>query len=348
MNPLFHRFGCHRVIKPAGVLPQAAEQLDTNFSTLHPGEILIDVDLLNIDAASFVQMERAHGEGGVATAILDTVRTRGKQHNPVTQSGGMLVGRVAGLGTDRKDLPIGTRIATLVSLSLTPLVIDEILEVRSATHQVAIRGRAVLFESGVFARVPDDLPLPLALAVLDVCGAPARVARFVTRSKSPALTIVILGAGGKSGMLAAAAARAVATTPLTILGIDASESASASARALGAFSEVASLDATNALAVLEWVATATNGNLADLTVLCTTVPECELAAIVATRDGGTVLFFSMATNFQRATLGAEGLAKDVTLEMGNGYATGHADFALSLVRDNARLRERLEQRFVVK
>ncbi|MBI3070899.1 MAG: L-erythro-3,5-diaminohexanoate dehydrogenase [Deltaproteobacteria bacterium] len=345
---MFHRFGCHRVVAPTGVLPQAADRLDTDFSRLYPGEILIDVELLNIDAASFVQMEEAHGATGVAAAILDTVRTRGKQHNPVTQSGGMLVGRIAGLGTPRPDLPVGTRIATLVSLSLTPLVIDEIIEVHHASHQIAIRGRAVIFGSGIFARIPPDLPLAVSLAVLDVCGAPARVARFFTRSVASSITVVVLGAGGKSGLLAAAAAQAIGTAPPLLLGIDASEPACESARALGAFGHVIALDARNALQVLDWVNATTHGKLADLTVVCTTVPECELGAILATRNGGTVLFFSMATNFQRATLGAEGVGKDVTLEMGNGYAAGHADLAFSLVRANPRLREVLERRFVLK
>ena len=40
----------------------------------------------------------------------------------------------------------------------------------------------------------------------------------------------------------------------------------------------------------------------------------------------------MATSFAAAALGAEGLAADVTLMIGNGYAAGHADFALDVLR----------------
>ena len=62
------------------------------------------------------------------------------------------------------------------------------------------------------------------------------------------------------------------------------------------------------------------------------MPGCEGGAILATADGGTVIFFSMATSFSAAALGAEGLAADVTMIVGNGYTPGHADLALDLVR----------------
>ena len=57
--------------------------------------------------------------------ILDLVARRGKHHNPVTGSGGMLIGRVVEVGprfpVREKPVQVGDRIATLVSLSLTPL-----------------------------------------------------------------------------------------------------------------------------------------------------------------------------------------------------------------------------------
>lgn len=70
------------------------------------------------------------------------------------------------------DLKVGDKIATLVSLSLTPLKIEEILEVRPEIDQVDIKGQAILFESGIYSVLPDDIPQNLALSVLDVAGAP--------------------------------------------------------------------------------------------------------------------------------------------------------------------------------
>jgi len=95
------------------------------------------------------------------------------------------------------------------------------------------------------------------------------------------------------------------------------------------------------------LATAVEGALggpADITVVCVDVPGCEHGAILATADRGTVIFFSMATSFTAAALGAEGLAADVTMIVGNGYVPGHADLALDLVRTDAGVRGLFERR----
>jgi L-erythro-3,5-diaminohexanoate dehydrogenase len=86
------------------------------------------------------------------------------------------------------------------------------------------------------------------------------------------------------------------------------------------------------------------GGPADITVVCVDVPGCEHPAILATAQGGTVVFFSMATNFAAAALGAEGLAADVRMLVGNGYVPGHAEYALKLLRGNAAVRGLFEGR----
>ena len=83
---------------------------------------------------------------------------------------------------------------------------------------------------------------------------------------------------------------------------------------------------------------------AHVTVVCVDVPGCEGGAVLTTREGGTVVFFSMATSFSAAALGAEGLAADVTMLVGNGYVPGHADLALDLLRRHTGVRKLFEQR----
>jgi len=68
-----------------------------------------------------------------------------------------------------------------------------------------------------------------------------------------------------------------------------------------------------------------------------------MASILPCRDGGEVLFFSMATSFSRATLGAEGVGKELRLLMGNGYAEGHAEYAVEIVREHPVVRERIQK-----
>jgi L-erythro-3,5-diaminohexanoate dehydrogenase len=360
-------FGTHRVLEPRGALPQPAWRVDNDFSRLYEGEALLAVETLNIDAASFTQMEQAVGEKvgapgptstdtmvaalgavdkldeQVAHMVLRTVADRGKQHNPVTGSGGMLLGRVVQLAPGRRpeSLRVGDRVATLVSLSLTPLRIDRVKAVRRASAQMDVDGEAVLFASGPYAKLPEDLPERLALAALDVAGAAPQVARLVKKDD----VVLVLGAGGKSGILCAAEARRRGGAGARIVGLEASARAAEELRELGLCDAVVAADARDPVAVHRAVVQATGGREADVTFSCVNVPDAELGAILATRDRGIVYFFAMSTSFTTAALGAEGVGKDVDLFIGNGYAHGHAEHTLAMLRDFPRLRALFERRY---
>ncbi|MDO9238325.1 MAG: L-erythro-3,5-diaminohexanoate dehydrogenase [Aquabacterium sp.] len=331
-------YGTHRVISPCGVLPQAAWQID-NTMVPFDNEILIDVLALNIDAASFTQIKQsAQGDlAQIEAIILDTVAQRGKLHNPVTGSGGMLIGRVAAVGPALKgktDVVVGDKIATLVSLSLTPLYIQHIKQVHLDQDQVEMVGQAILFESGLYARLPADIPERVALAMLDVAGAPAQTARMV----HPGDTVVVVGAGGKAGTLCAYEAKKRVGPTGCVIGVSPFEQDCLRMRQLGWVDHVLQVDATQAVAMMEAVAEVTHGQMADVVINCVNLPHTEMGSILATRDLGKVYFFSMATSFTAATLGAEGVGKDVEMIMGNGYAKGHAEHALSLLRESPALR----------
>ncbi|MEW6228760.1 MAG: L-erythro-3,5-diaminohexanoate dehydrogenase [Bacillota bacterium] len=341
------KYGTHRVIEPKGVLPQAAWRVD-NTMVPYDNEILIDADTLNVDAASFTQIKaQAQGDyAEIARIMLDIVRQRGKHHNPVTGSGGMFIGEVREIGRDlvgRIDLEPGDRIASLVSLSLTPLVIDEILEIRKDIDQVRIKGKAILFESGIYAKLPCDMPVSLALAVLDVAGAPAQTAKLV----KPGDTVLVIGAGGKSGLLCLYEARKRAGVTGKVLGMAHSEASLGRVVESGFADHAFACDATRPLEVFEKVSDLTGGRLADITINCVNIPGTEMASIMATRDKGIVYFFSMATSFTAAALGAEGIGKDVTMIIGNGYTEGHAQIALATLRESPVLMEMFVKRWAV-
>lgn len=330
-------YGTHRVIEPKGSLPQPAWKID-NSPVIWDNEILIAVETLNIDAASFRQIsESAAGDPEkIGETILATVAERGKQHNPVTGSGGMLIGKVAAIGPALKDrdLAVDDRLATMVSLSLTPLKIERILAVHPSASQVDIEGQAILFESGIYAKLPSDLPHKLALAVLDVAGAPAQTAKLVR----PGETVFVIGGGGKSGLLCLHEARKRVGVTGRVLALDYNDAAIDRVEQSGLADTVLKGNAKDAVSVYQQVKKATAGELADVTINCVDVPGTEMASIIATKDGGTVYFFSMATSFTAAALGAEGIGKDVAMLIGNGYTQGHAAVAINTLRENQVLR----------
>ena len=333
--------GLHRVLEPAGVLPQAAARLDTR-RELWPDEVRIRVERLNLDAASFRQLEQTYdGDGDkVRAAVLDIVASRGKMQNPETGSGGMLVGTVEEVGPDSPlGLAVGDRVTTLVSLTLTPLVIeDDLGRWDGRSEQVPVDGYAVLFGRSIAAVIPDDLPAELSLSVMDVCGAPALTARVVGSYVEPSVAVV--GGAGKSGSLSLAAARQAGAT--RTIGVVPHQAEADLLTDSGLADAVVLADARDPVALSTAVAAA--GGPADITVVCVDVPGCEGGALLATADRGTVVFFSMATSFSAAALGAEGLAADVTMLVGNGYVPGHAEYALSLLRGNPGVRALFERR----
>jgi L-erythro-3,5-diaminohexanoate dehydrogenase len=336
-------YGVHRVRGEPGVFPQRAQRLDPSLP-ITESELLIEVDRLNIDAASFRQIaEQAGGDHErMKETIRSIVRERGKMHNPVTGSGGMLLGRVAQIGSNhpaRQELSVGDPIASLVSLTLTPLALDEIVGIHSG-DQVEVRGRAILFASALYARMPTDLPAAVALAALDVCGAPALVARYVR----PGMTVLVLGAG-KSGMLCLAQARRSMAGQGLLIAADVSSAALDELSGIGLCDAPIVADATDGLSVLEQVTRLSRGTLCDLAINCASVPSTEVATILSVRSGGRAIFFSMATSFTAAALGAEGLGKDLEMLIGNGFVPGHAELTIALLRKDPGLRKLFERRY---
>ena len=233
------------------------------------------------------------------------------------------------------DLKVGDKIATLVSLSLTPLRIDKIKEIRPDVDQVDIDGKAILFESGIYAKIPSDLPEKLVMSALDVAGAPAQVAKLVR----PGNTVLIIGAAGKSGMLCCYEARKRVGVTGKVIGLCYSPEEKERLDKLGFCHEVVCMDARQPIPVLEKITELTNGEMCDITINNVNVPDTEMTSILCTKNTGIVYFFSMATSFTKAALGAEGVGSDVTMIIGNGYTKGHAEITLQEFRECEPLRK---------
>ncbi len=341
-----NKYGVHRVIEPQGVLTQAAQKIDNDMTKRYSNEIICDVISLNIDSASFTQIEEACNKDPekIKEMIMGIVGERGKMQNPVTGSGGMFIGRVAYIGEDLqdRDLKVGDTIASLVSLSLTPLKIDEIHEIHMDIDRVDITGQAVLFESGIYAKLPDDMSQALALAALDVAGAPAQAAKLV----KPGDSVLILGAAGKSGILCGYEAMKRVGPTGNVVALVRRESQVQQLLDLGICHKCIVVSATEPVAVLEKALEANNGREYDLSISCVNIENTEMSCILPVRDGGTVYFFSMATSFTKAALGAEGIGKDVNMIIGNGYTKDHAEITLSELRESEKIRDLFNKKYV--
>ncbi|NCB62373.1 MAG: L-erythro-3,5-diaminohexanoate dehydrogenase [Clostridia bacterium] len=340
------KYGVHRVIEPKGLMTQAAKKID-NTMECYSNEILCDVSALNIDSASFTQIHNAcdHDLKKTEQMILDIVNERGKMQNPVTGSGGMFIGTVKQIGEDLKgkiDLKEGDKIASLVSLSLTPLKITKIKAIHPEIDRVDVEAEAILFESGLYAKLPSDMSEELALAALDVAGAPAQTAKLVQAGDS----VLILGGAGKGGMMCCyEAMKRVGPTGKVVALVICEEDAKL-LKSMNLVHEAIIGSATDPMDVLAKSLAANNGKEYDVSILIVNVAACEMSAILPVRDDGKVYFFSMATDFAKAALGAEGVGKDVTMIVGNGYTKGHAEITLAELRENKQLKEYFEKKYL--
>ncbi|MEW5951611.1 MAG: zinc-binding dehydrogenase [Elusimicrobia bacterium] len=339
-------YGTHRVSEPKNVLPQPALKLNNDFSRIWDNEILVEVSTLNIDSASFTQIKNSvsGNEDRIKESVLKIVSEKGKMQNPVTGSGGMFIGKVLAIGPKLKgkiDLNEGDKIASLVSLSLTPLKIEKIIGIKKGTEQINVKAKAVLFESGIYAKIPKDIPEKLALAILDVAGAPAQTDRLV----KPGDTVVIIGAGGKSGILCSYSAKNRAGITGKVIGIEYSDEGVRKMKKMGFCDAAFKADATKAVECYNLIRNATDGKMADVVINCVNVNNTEMSAILMTKERGTVYFFSMATSFTKAALGAEGVGKDIDMIIGNGYMKGHAEITLDILRKSKIIREDYEKHY---
>ncbi|GAB4503934.1 MAG: L-erythro-3,5-diaminohexanoate dehydrogenase [Anaerolineales bacterium] len=328
------RFGVHRVLEPQGALPRAALRLD-NQTPPFDNEIGLRVRALHITSTSFTRLwQEAQGDRQrFAAVLMDIVQRQGKFQDPVTGSGGVLLATVDFVGPALSvDLQPGDPLVSMVSLALTPLRLDSVGKVNPSLGQVEVEGYAILFESGLWTKLPDDLPAELALMALDVAGAPAYAARYVHAGQR----VLVIG-GGKAGLLCLHEAKKRAAVTGQVILVEKDEARGGAALRLGLADSLVIADAGNGLEVMREVEQVTGGKLADLTFNCASLPGTEMGSILATRDGGKIVFFGMATDFSRAALGAEGAGKPLEMLIGNGYLPGHAQIALQVLRENEAL-----------
>jgi L-erythro-3,5-diaminohexanoate dehydrogenase len=334
MSSLIEALGTKRVLEPPGALPQAALRLDATL-TLQRYEIELDVDTLCLDSTSFRQLVESHERDPqqIGEAILRIVADRGKMHNPVTGSGGILTGTVRAAGDDYPDPPrMGSRIVALASLTWTPLRLEAVNQVDPASPQVPVSGTAYLPWTAPWAAYPQDTSVEATLAALDVCNAASETRDLIDGNTR---VVLVLG-GGHGGLLALAAARDSLADGGRCVLMDADQDICQRALDLELADVAIQVDLRDAVQSLQRLEAAGLPR-ADLTVVVVNSADCEAGAMLLTADHGTVLFFSMATSFSKAALGSEGVASTARMLIPSGHVTDRGAYALELIGRDERL-----------
>lgn len=334
--PLAQSLSTWRALEPPGVLPHLAHVLDAETGATDR-EAEIDVQLLAIDATSYEAIRgRSDGDANrMATMIREIVAEHGKLQNPWTGSGGVLMGCLHHVGhrCHIPELRVGELVMPLASLIAIPLRLHSVGPVNPSSPHVPVLGRAIVTGGMLCVRVPDDLPHQVALTAFDVYP----VASYVRELAEPGMHLLVLGAG-HAGLLAAAAARDVLGERGLVTLVDRSPAALRRAEAVDPGATLIEADVTDAVAAAGALSERSLPP-ADLTLLCTTVAGAEGAAMLATADRGTILFFSTATSFAAAALGADAVGSHARLIIPNGLTDDAGEYAFELLRRHPVLRE---------
>jgi L-erythro-3,5-diaminohexanoate dehydrogenase len=321
--------GINRSRRPAGALVHIAEVVDP-VSPINEYEAELAVEMLAIDATSFAEIRRRSDSDPdtMAQTISEIVAERGKLQNPWTGSGGVAMGRLVRRGARRspQEISDGDLVVPLASLIAIPLELTKIGPVTREDPHVPVRGRAIVTGGMQCAAMPPDLPIRAALTAFDVYP----VASYVRTLARPEDHVLILGSG-HAGLLALAAAGATLDHEGTMTIIDVSPAALQQARSVEPRARTLQADVTQPLKVTDAMAE-TGVGPADLTLICTDVAGAEGSAIVATAACGTVLFFSTATRFSAAALGADAIGSHARLTIPNGLTEDRGQYALDLLR----------------
>ena len=329
-------YGFHRVIQPSGVIPQAALQIDNTPQILHPAEILLRVNLINLDSSGMTQLRSRNMD--IGEQVMNIVSQRGKLHNPVTNSGGVLVGEIEeiGEGVDPGfELKQGDTIIPVVSTSTLPLSLDKVLEIKG--DQLVVEGCAILFDGMAYSGLPEDFDIKLALSAIDISS----IVPQVYRSTQDVDTILVIGAG-KSGLTALTAARE-SNPHCELVVLDANDEQLAEAENLAVADRLIRANAQLPEQVLREVDKISKGSGFDLVLNCVNVADTEAASILSARHGGTVFFYSMATRFDKAALGTDATDNDVRILIGNGVAKDQASLVFDLLRKRPELKAYFER-----
>lgn len=332
------QYGQERVLEPKYVLPTSAWKLD-NTRKIKPTEMRIAVKKIHIESTSFKQicMVSNMQEGRIKKTIMDIIEKRGKLHNPVTDTGGLLYGIVEEIGSEyanEKNLKVGEEILCNTSLASVPLYLDNIISIDNAYTQADVEGYAIVFGDMPVVRKPEGLPLNLLLFVLNESGTIYTVSKTVKDNKK----FLVVGNNILTNLIFGYAIRKTAGRDVEILCLfDKKTELIMVGRSIdkllsGVFTRV---EYVNILHPLECVERLDLDSKFDIAVNCADIPGAETINILAAKQGGSVIFANLINNYNIALYLTESLAKDLHIEGADGYLEKYDEFDIEITREMA-------------
>ena len=335
-------FGMNRVLEPQHVLPTSAWKLD-NSRDIYPDEMRISINRIHLEGTSFKQIctETNYIEEKIKQKIVDITIRRGKLHNPITDTGGLVCGIVEEIGEEYENtqgLEVGDRVIVNASLASIPLHIENIESIDYTFNQVEASGYAIAHDK--IQLVPldaeDDLTAKLFLFVLDQSGTMLRLSelaegksRFLIVGNNM-ITNLLFGYAirRKVGVEAEIACLLDKKTGITLSG------GGVDKLLAKVFNKIHFLDILKPIEAFK-ILRADGADEFDLSVNCAEIPGAETINLLATKQGGTVMFANLINNLNIALYITESISKDLDIRSAEGFLPGYESFDMELVNEVA-------------
>lgn len=346
-------YGLERVTSPAGVFPASAWQLD-NSRALKSGEMRISVKKIHVEGTGFRQIcqEANNDEEIIKEKIKDIVIKRGKMHNPVTDTGGLLYGIVEEIAPDydnSKGFEAGDEVILNASLAGTPLYIEKIHSVDKMYTQIDVEGYAIILPGFPLVKRPAGLPVDLMMFTFNESGTLYTVSkeaagkrRFAVVGNNPMMNLLFGYTIRKSaGPDAEIYCVFDSNTEVNLNGEKIEKLMS------GVFNDISY---HNLLRPVECLKMFNDVPPMDMTVNCADIPGAETINIIGTKSGGTVIFANFISNYNIALYVTEAVSRDLKIRCADGYLDKYEEYDFEIVKElapyfkNAGIRENLRLR----
>lgn len=331
-------YGLERSLTPRWTLAPSAWELD-NSRELREGEIRIALERVHVEGTSFRQIcqEAGNDEERIKEKINDIVIRRGKLHNPITDTGGLLCGVIEEIDRsyeNTRGFKPGDKVICNASLAGLPMYIDRITNIDKVYSQFDAEGYAICLPGMPLIKRPDDIPVDLLLFAFNESGTIYTVSNDAKDKKR----IAVLANNNLMAMVYGYTIRKAAGSDAEVYCIlDRNTPVTAEGPKIEEFKKKVFTDVhyVNVMRPVECLKQFADRPPVDMMVNCADIPGAETISVMATRSGGTVIFANFISNYNIALYVTEATSKDLNIKCADGYLDRYAEFDFEIVREIA-------------
>ena len=330
------QYGIKRVLEPQHVLPTSAWKLDNN-RNIYPDELKVSIKRIHLEGTGFKQIctESNNDEKKIKQAIIDVVIRRGKLHNPVTDTGGLVMGKVEEIGQEYDNwqgFKVGDMVICNASAASLPMHIENITSIDRAYNQVEANGYVIVHNKIPVVKTPEGVSSEMLMFAFDQSGTLYRL-KTLLEGKS---RFLIVGNSMLTNLLYGYVIRRELGNECEITCLlDKKTNTKIAGKGIddlikNVFDEVNYLDILRPVECMEKLGAE---SYYDLSINCAEIPGAETINILATKPRGTVLFANLINNLNIALYITESISKPLDVRGAEGYLEGYDDFDIELVEE---------------